>query len=135
MSTHLLVTILLIGLFAGILSGLVGVGGGVVMVPCMIYFLNYPQHQAQGTSLGVLILPVAIFAFFSYYQKLKGSPNQIDYKVILLLALGFAAGGLLGGNLAIRLDQNTLRKIFAMVLFYTAIKLLEWDKLVLQWFR
>jgi uncharacterized membrane protein YfcA len=120
---------------AGILSGLVGVGGGVIMVPCLIYFLKYTQHQAQGTSLGVLILPVAFFAFFFYYQKLKGTPYQIDYKVILLLAVGFIAGGLLGGNLAIRLDQNFLRKLFAMVLIYTAVKLLEWDKVVLQWFR
>ena len=69
MATQLIITTLLIGLGAGVLSGLVGVGGGIVMVPALVFFLQYTQHQAQGTSLAVLTLPVVIFASVYYYQQ------------------------------------------------------------------
>ena len=69
MTTELVITLLLIGLAAGILSGLVGVGGGLIVVPALIFFLGYSQHQAQGTSLGLLLLPVGILAVMNYYNK------------------------------------------------------------------
>ena len=69
MTTQLVMILLLIGLFAGILSGLVGVGGGLIIVPALIFFLGYTQHQAQGTSLGLLLLPVGILAVLNYYNK------------------------------------------------------------------
>ena len=71
MTAELIAIILVIGLCAGILSGLVGVGGGLIIVPALIFFLGFNQHQAQGTSLGVLTFPVVILAFLTYYQECK----------------------------------------------------------------
>ena len=127
--------VLLIGLLAGILSGLVGVGGGIIMVPALVIFLNYTQHQAQGTSLAVLTLPVVILAASAYYAECKRSGTPIDLRVTALLAVAFIVGGYFGGQLAIRLDKEVLRKIFAVVLFYTAFRLLNWDQSALKWMR
>ena len=78
MTTQVILTLLIIGLSAGILSGLIGVGGGIIIVPALVFFLHYTQHQAQGTSLGVLTFPVVILAFLQYYQSSKGGSAPID---------------------------------------------------------
>jgi uncharacterized membrane protein YfcA len=135
MTTQLVLIIISIGLMAGILSGLVGIGGGIILVPALIYVLSYSQHQAQGTSLGVLTLPVVLVAFLKYYTDCKKMGTPIDFKIIGLLAIGFVVGGFLGSTLALRIDKEMLKKIFAVILFYTAIKMLEWDKAVINWFR
>lgn len=135
MTPHLIFLILTIGLCAGILSGLVGVGGGIVVVPALIFALGYTQHQAQGTSLGLLSLPVVVLAFLTYYQQSKNGGAPIDFKVIGLLAIGFFVGGWIGSHMAIRIDQAVLKKIFAIILFYTAFKMLEWDKWFFNLFR
>lgn len=128
-----IITIILIGLAAGVLSGLVGVGGGIILVPLLIYFFNYSQHQAQGTSLGVLTLPVVILGFFTYYHHLKNTEHPIDFRIIGLLAIGFIFGGYFGGKIAARMDTLLMKKIFAAILFYTAFKLLGWDQLLVGW--
>ena len=130
-----MVIIILIGLAAGVLSGLVGVGGGVILVPALVYFLSYTQHQAQGTSLGVLTFPVVIFAFLTYYQECKRTGNPIDFKVIAILAIGFVVGAYFGSHLAVKINKEMLKKIFAIVLFYTAIKMLDWDIMIARWFK
>ena len=130
MTTELLITLLIIGLFAGILSGLVGVGGGLIIVPALIFFLGYSQHQAQGTSLGLLLLPVGILAVLNYYNK-----GQIDIKVVAVMSIAFVLGGWLGSKIALRLPADTVKKIFAIFLFYSAFKLLNWDKAIMKWFR
>jgi uncharacterized membrane protein YfcA len=135
MTSQLIPIILVIGLVAGTLSGLIGVGGGIVLVPALVYFLNYSQHQAQGTSLGVLSFPVVILAFLKYFYDLKGSGEAIDFRVILLLGVGFLLGGFIGGTLALKLDKELLKKIFAVVLFYTGFKMLEWDAVVIRFFK
>jgi uncharacterized membrane protein YfcA len=135
MTTQLVLIIISIGLMAGILSGLVGIGGGIILVPALVYVLSYSQHQAQGTSLGVLTLPVVLVAFLKYYTDCKKMGTPIDFKIIGLLAIGFVVGGFLGSTLALRIDKEMLKKIFAVILFYTAIKMLEWDKAVINWFR
>ncbi len=135
MTTQLITIIIVIGLVAGILSGLIGVGGGIVLVPALVYFLNYSQHQAQGTSLGVLTFPVVIIAFLKYFYDLKGTGHPIDFNVILLLGIGFLAGGFIGGSLALKLDKEILKKIFAVVLFYTAFKMLDWDAAIVKFFK
>jgi uncharacterized protein len=127
MTNTIIITLLLIGFAAGVLSGLVGVGGGIIIVPALVFFMQYTQAQAQGTSLGVLTLPVVAFAFYVYYAQLKGTASPIDFKVIGLIAIGFVAGGLLGSNVAIKLDQAMLRKVFAAILIITALKMLEVD--------
>jgi uncharacterized membrane protein YfcA len=135
MSGQLVLIIIIIGLCAGMLSGLVGIGGGIILVPALIYFMGYEQHQAQGTSLGVLTLPVVAIAFIKYYTDCKKMGTPIDLKIIGLLAIGFLVGGFLGSTLALKLDKELLKKIFAIILFYTAIKMLNWDKIVIGWFR
>ncbi len=135
MTTQIILLIIIIGLFAGILSGLVGVGGGIILVPALVYFLSYSQHQAQGTSLGVLTFPVVIVAFLKYYYDTKKMGEPIDFKIIGLLAIGFVVGGFLGSSLALKIDKEALRKIFAVILFYTAFQMLKWDVLIMRFFK
>lgn len=130
MSGQIILMLILIGLFAGVLSGLVGVGGGIVIVPCLMFFLGFSQHQAQGTSLGLLLLPIGILAVMNYYNK-----GLINVKMVGIMAIGFLVGGWLGSKLSLSLSQETLRKIFAVILFYTAFKMLNWDKAIYNLFR
>ncbi len=132
MTTQLIVTVLLIGLAAGTLSGLVGLGGGIIMVPALVFFLNYTQHQAQGTSLAVLTLPVVILASFYYYNQCQQAGTPIDLKVVGLLAVTFLLGAFIGSKIAIVIDQQLLKKIFAVILFYTAFKMLGWDSAIVK---
>ena len=135
MAASVIITALLIGLGAGILSGLVGVGGGIVMVPALVFFLHYNQHQAQGTSLAVLTLPVVILASLYYYYECRKLGTPIDLRVVGLLAIGFIGGAWLGSKLALSLDQEMVKKIFALILLYTAIKLMGWDTQLVRWIR
>ena len=135
MPTQEILIILVIGLMAGVLSGLIGVGGGIILVPALVYFLSYTQHQAQGTSLGVLTFPVVILAFLTYWQETRKMGTPLDFRVIALLAVGFIVGGYFGGHLAVRVDKDLLKKIFAVILLYTGFKMLEWDTLIIKWIK
>lgn len=123
MSVQLLIIILIIGLVAGALSGLVGVGGGIVVVPALIYFLSFSQQQAQGTSLGLLLLPAGFLAVVNYYKQ-----GFVDYRVVGVLALGFIVGSFFGSKVALSLPQETVKKIFAAVMLIVAIKMLFLDR-------
>lgn len=135
MTTHIILMALLIGLAAGVLSGLVGVGGGIIMVPALVFALKYTQHQAQGTSLAVLTLPVVIVASVYYYYQCQRAGTPIDIKVVGLLALGFLAGGYFGSKLALSIPEDTLKKVFAIILFYTAMKMIGWDSILIKWIK
>lgn len=135
MDIQALIILILIGLAAGVLSGLVGVGGGIILVPALVYFLDYNQHQAQGTSLGVLTFPVVILAFLTYYKDCQEMGSPIEFRVIAIIALGFMAGGFFGSHIAIRIDQQMLKKIFALILFYTGFKMLNWDDIIIKWVK
>jgi len=135
MTAQLLITALLIGLAAGMLSGLVGVGGGIIMVPALVFFMHYTQHQAQGTSLAVLTLPVVIIASVYYYYQCQKQGTPIDLKVVGLLAAGFLVGGFFGSKIALAINAELLKKIFAVILFYTAFKMLEWDTMIVKWVK
>lgn len=130
MTFQIVLLISVIGLLAGMLSGLVGVGGGIIIVPALIFFLGFTQLEAQGTSLGLLLLPVGILAVLNYYQK-----GYIDVKVVAIMSIAFIIGGYFGSKLSLVLSQVALRRIFAIVLFYTAFKMLEWDKFIFNLFR
>ena len=130
MTAQLIVLLLIIGLAAGMLSGLVGVGGGIIIVPALVFFLGFSQHEAQGTSLGLLLLPVGILAVLNYYNK-----GYIDIKVVLVMCVAFVIGGWLGSKLALSLSQETIKRVFAVVLFYTAFKMLGWDKAIFNLFK
>lgn len=119
MSVQIVLALIIIGILAGIFSGFMGVGGGVVMIPLMILFLGYDQHQAQGMSLAVLAVPVTFIAAYTYHK----SGHAIQWQYALVIALCFVIGGWLGSKLAVRLDQTLLRKIFAVVLVIAAVKL------------
>lgn len=123
MSIQTIVLLVIVGLLAGVLSGLVGLGGGVIIVPALVFLLGFSQHEAQGTSLGILLLPAGIFAVMNYYRK-----GYIDVKVVLLLFVGFLAGGWLGSKLSLSLPESTLKKVFAIALLLIAGKVLFFDK-------
>ncbi len=135
MATQLVITVIIIGLAAGILSGLVGVGGGIIMVPALVFFMSYTQHQAQGTSLAVLTLPVVILASIYYYNQCQKLGTPIDLKVVGLLSAGFLVGGFFGSKIALVINTETMKKIFAIILFYTAFKMLEWDTAISKWVK
>jgi uncharacterized protein len=123
MSVQTIVLLIIVGVAAGMLSGLVGLGGGVIIVPALVFLLGFSQHQATGTSLGILLLPAGIFAVMNYYKK-----GYIDIKVVLLIFAGFLIGGYLGSKISLSLPQTTLKKIFAVVLILSAGKVLFFDK-------
>ena len=135
MTLQLILTALLIGLGAGMLSGLVGIGGGIIMVPALVFFLHYGQHQAQGSSLAVLTLPVVIIASLYYYQQCQKLGTPIDLRIVGLLAAGFVVGAYFGSKWALSLDQQMLKRIFSIILFYTAIKMMGWDTALVKWIR
>ena len=114
---------MLVGLLAGMLSGLVGLGGGVIIVPALVFLLGFSQHQATGTSLGILLLPAGIFAVINYYKR-----GYVDMNVVLLVFVGFLVGGYLGSRISVSLPEATLKKIFAVALLLIAGKVLFFDK-------
>ncbi|WP_264550405.1 sulfite exporter TauE/SafE family protein [Flavobacterium sp. N2820] len=119
MSIQIILSLVLIGILAGILSGLVGVGGGVIMVPLLVLLLGFSQHQAQGTSLAVLVVPVTAVAVYSYYKE-----GYIDWRYAAIIAVFFVIGGYFGSKIAIGLDQRMLKKIFGVILLLIAGKML-----------
>ena len=102
---------LLVGLGVGMVSGVVGIGGGILFVPALIWLAGMDQHKAQGTSIGALLAPVGILAFFEYYRK-----GNADLRVALLLAVGFLVGGYFGAAGAQHIPDLWLRRIFALTL-------------------
>lgn len=113
------IALLIIGIAAGILSGLVGVGGGIIIVPALVYFVGFTQQMAQGTSLSVLLLPTGIFAVINYYKE-----GYVDWKVALIIASSFLIGGYFGSKLAVTLNQYTVKKIFAGFVVVVGLKML-----------
>jgi uncharacterized protein len=111
--------LLLIGLMAGSLSGLVGLGGGVVIVPALIYFLGMSQHMAQGTSLAVMLPPIGILAVMNYYKS-----GYVDMKSALILSGAFIIGGFLGSKVAIALPPQTIKKVFGIVVLLVGLKMI-----------
>lgn len=130
MTIQIILTLVIIGLAAGMLSGLVGVGGGIIVVPALVFFLGFTQYQAQGTSLGLLLLPVGILAVLNYYHK-----GHIDVKVVGIMAIAFVLGGWLGSKLALSIPELLVKRIFAVILFYTAFKMLGWDAAIVKWIK
>ena len=120
MDATLIISLIVIGLLGGMLSGLFGIGGGVIMVPLMVFLLSFTQHQAQGTSLAVLSFPVAFVAAYNYYNS---GDNVVDWKFAAIIAVSFIVGGFFGSKLAISINQTMLKKIFSIVLLIAAIKM------------
>lgn len=110
-----------VGVAAGILAGFFGVGGGVIIVPMLIYLLGYSQKMASGTSLVALLLPVGIFGVVAYYQS--GQIGLDNVKAGLIISIGMFAGTLVGSKIALTLPSDSLRKAFAVFLVLIAVRL------------
>lgn len=123
MNPTLILSLIVIGLLAGILSGFMGVGGGVIMIPLMVLFLGYSQHQAQGLSLAVLAVPVTFLAAYTYYVNPVAGEAPFSWKFGIIIALSFVVGGLIGSKFAVSIPQNILKKSFAVILVIVAIKM------------
>lgn len=119
MSPQTIFILVLIGVLAGVLSGFVGVGGGIVIVPALMYALGMSQMEAQGTSLFVLLLPVGILAVNNYYKS-----GDIDWKFGSIIALTFVAGGYIGSKLALKISPSWVRIIFGVIMAYVSVRMI-----------
>ncbi len=110
---------LLLGVFIGVVSGLVGIGGGALLIPALVFMYGMSQHKAQGTSLAMLLLPAGVFAFWKYYRA-----GDVDVRLAIRIAVGFALGGWIGGGWAVHIPEIVLRRGFAVVLIIVAVRML-----------
>lgn len=113
-----IVLLIALGLITGIFSGVIGIGGGIIVIPSLVYFLSMSQQMAQGTTLAMMVPPIGLLAAYTYYKE-----GFIDFKVAALLCIGFFIGGLFGAKLAVHLPSLVLKKVFAVVLFILSIKM------------
>ena len=111
--------LILIGLAAGFFGGMVGLGGGIIMIPAMIYFLGITQHQAQGTSLAVMLPPIGIMAVYNYYKI-----GAVNFKFALVIATTFIIGSYFGSKIAVDISTDTLKKIFGIAVILMGLKML-----------
>jgi len=119
MTLSSILILLLIGIAAGMLSGFVGVGGGIVIVPALVFFLGFTQHQAQGTSLAMMIPPIGILAVWNYYRA-----GQVNITAAAILCATFFIGAFLGSKLSIAMDPSKVKRIFALVMMAASLKML-----------
>lgn len=113
-----IIILLLIGLAAGLLSGFMGVGGGIIVIPALVMLLGYSQKQAQGTSIGFLLLPIGILAVLNYYKA-----GLVDLKAVGIMTITFVIGSYFSSKAAIDLPEFWLKKGFAVLILFYAIKL------------
>jgi uncharacterized membrane protein YfcA len=119
MNVGTVLILLAIGLSAGIFGGMVGLGGGVIMIPAMIYFLGVSQQTAQGTSLAVMLPPVGLMAVMNYYKA-----GQMNFKYAAIIAIAFFVGGYFGSKIALDISPEKMKKVFAIALMLIAVNML-----------
>lgn len=117
-----IIILIVLGVFTGMLSGIVGVGGGIILVPALVYLLGFSQFSAQGTSLALIMFPVGILSVIQYHKN-----GYIDFKIVLMIAIGFILGSFWGSKIALQLPQEIIKKIFASLLLFISIKMLFFD--------
>jgi uncharacterized membrane protein YfcA len=110
---------LLLGLFAGVFSGLIGIGGGIIIVPALAVIFGMTQHQAQGTTLAMMVPPIGILAAWTYYKQ-----GDVDLKVAAFLAAGFFLGGLIGAKISVGFSDAVLQRIFGAALLLISLKMI-----------
>jgi len=116
-----IIIILIIGIFAGMFSGFIGIGGGLIVVPCLVYFLGMSQHSAQGTSLAMMLPPIGVMAVYNYYKA-----GAVDFKVAAILCISFIAGSFFGSKIAISLSPDQIKKAFGVFIILLGIKMVFW---------
>ena len=121
MTLQIILILLAVGLAAGFLSGMVGIGGGIIIVPVLVYFLGITQHQAQGTTLFMFLFPIGILGVMNYHKQ-----GYVDYKTALIICSTFVFGSYFGSKLSISLDQKTVKQIFGAIIILLGAKMLFW---------
>jgi uncharacterized membrane protein YfcA len=119
MSFSMLLLLLLIGVITGVMAGMLGIGGAIIMIPALVFFMGFSQQMAQGTSLAVMLPPIGIFAAYNYWKA-----GQVNIKFALILAATFIIGSYFGSKFALIIPQNILKKIFGILLLLVAAKML-----------
>ncbi|HEY4754847.1 MAG TPA: TSUP family transporter [Ignavibacteriaceae bacterium] len=110
--------LLFIGLLAGFMSGLLGIGGGIIIIPALVYLLGYSQQNAQGTSLGLLLLPIGILAVLNYHKA-----GFVNIKAAAIMCITFIIGSYITSKIAVELPETIIKKMFAVFLLFYAAKL------------
>ena len=119
MSTSMLLILIGIGILTGFMAGMLGIGGAIIMIPALVFFMGISQQTAQGTSLAVMLPPIGIIAAYNYYKA-----GQVNFKFAMILAVCFLVGSYFGSKLALNLPQPLLKKIFGVLLLLVAAKML-----------
>ncbi len=119
METTTALILILIGLMAGVFGGIFGIGGAIIMIPAMVYFLGVDQHTAQGTSLAVMLPPIGLFAAYNYYKA-----GQVNLWYAVIIAVSFMIGGYFGSKIALNLPEHIMKKVFGIFLIIMALRLI-----------
>ncbi|PKP40604.1 MAG: permease [Bacteroidetes bacterium HGW-Bacteroidetes-12] len=119
MSVSALIILILVGLLAGFTGGALGLGGGIIIVPALVFILGFTQHQAQGTSLAVIVFPVAMLGAYNYYKA-----GFVNVKFVVVLALAFLIGSYLGSLMSINLPEKILKKVFGFAILILSLKMI-----------
>lgn len=110
---------LLLGLVAGVMSGLIGIGGGTIIVPALVFLFGLSQHKAQGTTLALLVPPIGLLAAWTYYKQ-----GYVDLRIAILICIGFFLGGLFGAKIATRFSNVVLERVFGVALLLISLKMI-----------
>ena len=108
-----------LGLVAGIFSGLIGIGGGLIIIPVLVLMFGFSQHQAQGTTLALMVPPIGLLAAWTYYRE-----GHVDLKAAALICAGFFIGGLIGARLANQISSSVLEKVFGVAMLLISLKMI-----------
>jgi uncharacterized protein len=108
-----------LGMLTGIISGMFGIGGGIILIPALVFFFGFTQHAAQGTTMALLVLPIGFFAALEYYRH-----GNVDIRVGVLIALGFFVGGFFGARIATELSEAILTRVFGVGLVLIGIRMI-----------
>ncbi|MBD3263697.1 MAG: TSUP family transporter [Candidatus Omnitrophica bacterium] len=110
---------LILGLIAGLLSGILGLGGGAVIIPALVYLFSFSQHQAQGTTLAMMVPPIGLLAALEYYRQ-----GNVKIGIALILCIGFIAGSFYGARLVEKIPDVLLKKIFGVFLLAVSFRMI-----------
>ena len=119
MNLTTIVILVMIGLMAGVFGGMFGVGGAIIMIPALVYFLGVDQHTAQGTSVAIMLPPIGLFAAYNYYKA-----GQVNIWYAVIIAVTFLVGGYFGSKIALALPENMMKKIFGILLILVALRMI-----------
>jgi hypothetical protein len=114
-----IVLFLLLGLVAGVASGLIGIGGATIIIPALVFLFGMSQHLAQGTTLAMMVPPIGLLAAWMYYQK-----GYVDLKIAAIMCIGFFVGGLLGAHFAVQIHGQILKKMFGIFLLIVSLRMI-----------